>query len=134
MAKVTLPPSEVRGRWHPRGRRPEGAARRTPPAEGRRLMDKSDFAQLRSSAVWTSYRWRGGACGESDVTFTVEVEQETDGRWMGEGPELPGALVYGATPQEAVAKVKTLALGVLADRLEHGEADASLDDVIFATG
>ncbi|HKR66033.1 MAG TPA: type II toxin-antitoxin system HicB family antitoxin [Thermoanaerobaculia bacterium] len=53
--------------------------------------------------------------------FTVALERETDGRWIGEVTELPGVLVYGTTRDEAVAKAKALAFRVLADRLEHGE-------------
>jgi len=53
--------------------------------------------------------------------FTVEIEQEVDGRWITEIPELPGVLAYGATVGESVAKAKALAFRVLADRLEHGE-------------
>jgi predicted RNase H-like HicB family nuclease len=53
--------------------------------------------------------------------FRVEVEREADGRWLGEVPELPGVLAYGADREEAIAKAKALAFRVLADRLEHGE-------------
>jgi len=53
--------------------------------------------------------------------FTVDVERESDGRWIGEVPELPGVLAYGASKEEAVARAKALAFRVLADRLEHGE-------------
>ena len=53
--------------------------------------------------------------------FTIEHEQETDGRWLAEVPELPGVLAYGATAQEAMAKAEALALRVLAERLEHNE-------------
>ena len=53
--------------------------------------------------------------------FKVEVEQEKDGRWIAEVPELPGVLVYGATRKKAVTRAQALALRVLADRLEHGE-------------
>ncbi len=53
--------------------------------------------------------------------FTVEIEREEDGRWIGEVADLPGVLTYGATRDEAVAKAKALAFRVLADRLEHGE-------------
>ena len=53
--------------------------------------------------------------------FTVELEREEDGRWIGEVPNLPGVLTYGRTRDEAVAKAKALAFRVLADRLEHGE-------------
>jgi predicted RNase H-like HicB family nuclease len=51
----------------------------------------------------------------------LEVEQEDDGRWLAEAPELPGVMAYGTSRAEAVARVETLALRVLADRLEHGE-------------
>jgi predicted RNase H-like HicB family nuclease len=62
---------------------------------------------------------------EPFVTLTVEFELETDGRWIAEIPELPGVMVYGATRDEALANVQALALHTLADRIEHGEADAS---------
>jgi predicted RNase H-like HicB family nuclease len=52
--------------------------------------------------------------------FTVEIERENDGRWIGEVVDIPGVLAYGDTREEAVAKAKALAFRVLADRLEHG--------------
>ncbi len=55
------------------------------------------------------------------MTFTIEIERETDGRWIAEVPDLPGVAVYGATEAEAKAKVQALALRVVADRLDHGE-------------
>ena len=66
------------------------------------------------------------------MTFRVETEQETDGRWIAEVVELPGVTAYGPTPQEAVAKVQALALRVVADRLEHGEAGPDLLSISFA--
>ena len=57
--------------------------------------------------------------------FTVDIEREDDGRWIGEVPELAEAIVYGSTRDEAVAKTKALAFRVLADRLEHGEDELS---------
>lgn len=56
------------------------------------------------------------------MQFTIEQETEEYGRWLAEVPELPGALAYGATAQEAMAKAEVLALRVLAERLEHGES------------
>lgn len=53
--------------------------------------------------------------------LTVEIEREADGRWISEVPDLPGVMVYGQTRQEAIARAQTLALRVIADRLEHGE-------------
>jgi len=56
----------------------------------------------------------------------IELEQETDGRWIAEIAALPGVLAYGNTREEAIASVEALALRVLADRLEHGETIPSL--------
>ena len=60
------------------------------------------------------------------MTLTIEVEKESDGRWLTEIPDLPGVMVYGRTRKEAIAKVKALALRVLADRLELGETVPAL--------
>lgn len=54
--------------------------------------------------------------------FTIEVEQEQDGRWIAEVLELPGVMTYGESPEDAMIKVQALALRVVADRLEHGES------------
>ena len=66
------------------------------------------------------------------MTFSVELEQEMDGRWIAEVPALPGVLAYGGTKEEAKARAEALALRVLADRLEHGEADPEDFTVTFA--
>lgn len=57
------------------------------------------------------------------MQLTLTIDREDDGRWIVEVPELPGVMVYGATRSEAVAKAEVLALRVLADRIEHGEAE-----------
>ncbi len=53
--------------------------------------------------------------------LNIEVEQEEDGRWLAEIPELSGVLAYGQTRAEAIDHAKALALRVIADRLDHGE-------------
>lgn len=58
--------------------------------------------------------------------LTLELDREVDGRYIAEVPDLPGVLAYGATEQEAIARVQALALRVLADRLEHGESTLNL--------
>jgi predicted RNase H-like HicB family nuclease len=63
------------------------------------------------------------------MPLTVEVEQEVDGRWLAEVPELPGVLTYGQTRAEAVGRAEALALRVLADRIEAGEAVPQADSV-----
>ena len=65
------------------------------------------------------------------LTFTIEAEQEADGRWIAEVMEIPGTMVYGATTDEAVAQMQALALRVLAERLENGEAAPDFVDVSF---
>jgi predicted RNase H-like HicB family nuclease len=56
------------------------------------------------------------------MNLTIETEPEDDGRWIAEVPELAGVLGYGHTREEAMAKAQVLALRVLAERLEQGEA------------
>lgn len=65
--------------------------------------------------------------GLGDMSFKVDIERETDGRWIAEVPDLPGVLAYGQTREKALAAAQALALRVLADRLEHGEAGAFVD-------
>lgn len=60
------------------------------------------------------------------MKYSVEIEQEDDGRWIAEVLELPGVLAYGSTREEAIARAQALALRVLADRLEHGETAAPI--------
>jgi predicted RNase H-like HicB family nuclease len=62
----------------------------------------------------------------------IEVEEETDGRFMAEVPVLPGVMAYGQTRNEAIVKVEALALRVLADRVEHGEPVPDLPQIFSA--
>jgi predicted RNase H-like HicB family nuclease len=66
------------------------------------------------------------------IIFKVEVEQEEDCRWLAEVLELPGVLAYGQNQDAAVSKVQALALRVVAERLEHGEAGPQLLSISFA--
>jgi predicted RNase H-like HicB family nuclease len=65
------------------------------------------------------------------MRFHIELECEDDGRWIAEVADLPGVMAYGSDRTDAVAKVQALALRVLADRLEHGEAVAEPLTVSF---
>jgi predicted RNase H-like HicB family nuclease len=67
------------------------------------------------------------------VPLTIAIEQEDDGRWLAEVPELPGVLTYGQTRQQAIERVQVLSLRVLADRLDHGEAIPQIDRVFAVT-
>ena len=65
------------------------------------------------------------------MNYTIEIEQEEDGRVIAEVIELPGVLVYGTTKEEAIAKAQALALYVIAERLEHGEDSSELLNLSF---
>ena len=65
------------------------------------------------------------------MTYTIELEQEDDGRWIAEVTELSGVVAYGSTPEKAQSRVQALALRVVADRLEHEEAGPDLLRISF---
>jgi len=56
------------------------------------------------------------------MNLNLECEREDDGRWLAEVFELPGALAYGNSADEAMARAEVLALRILAERIEHGES------------
>ncbi len=56
------------------------------------------------------------------MNFSIECEEEVDGRWIAEIPQLPGVLCYGQTADEAMAKAEVLALRTMAERLEQNES------------
>ena len=66
------------------------------------------------------------------MNFTVETEQETDGRWIAEVAEIPGVMKYGTTREQAIAQAEALALRVIADRIEHGEQPVEPIEIKFA--
>ena len=78
------------------------------------------------------YNHEGREKRRMQMNFTVEIEQEDDGRWIAEVIELPGALAYGHAPEEAQAKVQALALRIIADRLDHAEAGPDLLSISLA--
>lgn len=53
------------------------------------------------------------------MRFNFEIERETDGRWIAEIPEVPGAMAYGSTEEEAKAKAYAQALYAIADDVEN---------------
>jgi predicted RNase H-like HicB family nuclease len=59
----------------------------------------------------------------------IEVETEVDGRYIAEVPNIPGALAYGDTANDAIRKVESLVLRILADRIDSGEDSEELAEV-----
>jgi predicted RNase H-like HicB family nuclease len=68
------------------------------------------------------------ATRSQDLRFIVETERETDGRWIAEIPQVPGALAYGNTKEEAINKAYAIALRSVADDVEHSQ-DAPPDSI-----
>lgn len=56
---------------------------------------------------------------DTQQSFSIEYEQESDGRWIAEVPTLPGVMAYGKTKQDAEVEVTALALRVIADRTQQ---------------
>lgn len=59
----------------------------------------------------------------------IEIETEVDGRFIAEVPDIPGALAYGDTADEAIRRVESLVLRILADRIDAGEQSKELAEV-----
>ena len=59
----------------------------------------------------------------------IEVEIEDDGRFIAEVPQIPGAMAYGVTANDAIRKVEALVLRILADRIDSGEDSEELAEV-----
>src|SRR4051812_48051156 len=61
------------------------------------------------------YNAAGWAAGSESVggramRLRVELEREDDGRWIAEVPDVPGAMSYGASRDEAVSRVQAMTL------------------------
>lgn len=67
------------------------------------------------------------------MNYTIECEQEVDGRWLAEVVELPGVLAYGALREQAIIRAEALALRVIAERLEQGEAGPTAISIALPT-
>lgn len=67
------------------------------------------------------------------MNYQIETEREADGRWIAEVPDLPGVMAYGTTEKEAIVAAETLALRVLADRIEEQQEPASTVTVSIAS-
>ena len=66
------------------------------------------------------------------MDFIIEFDQETDGRWIAEIPELPGVMAYGVTRMQAGERAKALALRVLAERMETETVMPGINHIIFS--
>ncbi len=70
----------------------------------------------------------------SQAANRVGIDHEDDGRILASVPDLPGVMAYGITEIEAVRKVKTIALQVLADMDSEEVGPAALSKIGKETG
>jgi predicted RNase H-like HicB family nuclease len=57
------------------------------------------------------------------LRFSIQTEIESDGRWIAEIPEIPGAMAYGAAEHEAIVKSYAIALRSVADNVERSQQE-----------
>ena len=72
------------------------------------------------------------------MPLSIEIEQEEDGRWIAEVPELPGVMTYGQTRQEAIERAQKsdaliYAIGI-GDRYTFNVNEGSLRKIAEQTG
>ena len=66
------------------------------------------------------------------MRLTIETEREDDGRWLAGVMELAGVMAYGESREDAMRRVKALALRVVAERMEQREPSARTTTIRFA--
>ena len=64
------------------------------------------------------------------MKFTIEVKREEDGRWYAVAEEVNGAMLYGDSAEDAVAKTEALALRVVADCILHDDGPMGAFSVV----
>ena len=64
------------------------------------------------------------------MKLTIELDQEGDGRWIAEVPEL-NVLLYGTSRQDAIQRAQSAARGIVLDRIAHGELPPDAANATF---
>jgi predicted RNase H-like HicB family nuclease len=64
--------------------------------------------------------------------FDIELDREDDGRWIAEIVALPGVMAYGATEEDAIRRVRALALRVLADRISEDTQNVQAHELVVS--
>jgi len=64
------------------------------------------------------------------MKLTIELDQEVDGRWIAEVPEL-NVLLYGESKPDAIRRAQSAAREIVLDRIAHGELPPDSAEAIF---
>jgi len=65
------------------------------------------------------------------MRYLVAVEREDEDGWLAEVREMPGAIAFGETREDALRAAEALVLRTLADQIEHRELPAKKLDITF---
>jgi predicted RNase H-like HicB family nuclease len=65
-------------------------------------------------------------------SIPILVGREEDGRWWADIESMPGVMAYGSTRESAIAAVRSLALRVAADCIDHGEEVPAPFEAVFS--
>jgi predicted RNase H-like HicB family nuclease len=65
------------------------------------------------------------------VKLTIELDRETDERWIAEIPEL-NLLLYGSTRDDAIQRAEAAAFEIISDRIARGTLPAEAAHPVFA--
>ncbi len=65
------------------------------------------------------------------MNITIDLDREEDGRWIAEAIQLSGVMCYGQTRDEAISRVRKLAIEVIADSIVDGEMASSALAISF---
>ena len=65
------------------------------------------------------------------MNLTIELDRETDGRWIADIPEL-NVLLYGSSKEDAIERAESAAREIIADRIQRGDLPSEAANPIFA--
>jgi predicted RNase H-like HicB family nuclease len=64
------------------------------------------------------------------MKLTIELDSETDGRWIAEVPEL-NILLYGSSRRDAIQRAQSAAREIVLDRVARGELPPDSVNAVF---
>jgi predicted RNase H-like HicB family nuclease len=64
------------------------------------------------------------------MKLTIDLELETDGRWIAEVPEL-NILLYGDSKQDAIQRAQSAAREIVLDRIAVGDLPPDSANAVF---
>lgn len=64
------------------------------------------------------------------MKLTIELDRESDGRWIAEVPEL-NVLLYGDSREHAIERAEAAAREIVKDRIVHGELPPDWANAVF---